>query len=114
MRNRQLESCTPRQLRRLHMASAAARPRITRCQEKYFRNWGIFLASRSFTNCWNKILNKEELEQTMKEEISPSAVVSETNSSDASHSSREEDVQRHWQGVAKRRSFLKGLAFRSA
>src|SRR3984893_8002944 len=50
----------------------------------------------------------------MKEEISPSAVVSETNSSDASHSSTEEDVQRHWQGVVKRRSFLKGLGIASA
>src|SRR6202030_1188614 len=50
----------------------------------------------------------------MKEEISPSAVVSETNSSDASHSSKEEDVQRHWQGVVKRRSFLKGLGIASA
>ena len=45
----------------------------------------------------------------MKEENSPSAVVSETNSSDASYSSTEEDVQRHWQGVVKRRSFLKGI-----
>src|ERR1700726_5123239 len=50
----------------------------------------------------------------MKEEISPSAVVSETNSSDASHSSTEEDVQRHWQGVVKRRSFLKGLGIAAA
>ncbi len=50
----------------------------------------------------------------MKEEISPSAVVSETNSSDANHSSTEEDVQRHWQGVVKRRSFLKGLGMASA
>src|ERR1700730_14012528 len=50
----------------------------------------------------------------MKEEISPSAVVSETNSSDASHSSTEEDVQRHWQGVVKRRSFLKGLGIAGA
>src|SRR2546427_12044608 len=50
----------------------------------------------------------------MKEEISPSAVVSETNSSDASHSSTEEGVQRYWQGVVKRRSFLKGLGIASA
>src|SRR6202162_2834425 len=50
----------------------------------------------------------------MKEEISPSAVVSETNSSDASHSSKEEDVQRHWQGVVKRRSFLKSLGIAGA
>src|SRR5712692_3820418 len=49
-----------------------------------------------------------------KEEISPSAVVSETNSSDASHSSTEEGLQRHWQGVVKRRSFLKGLGIASA
>src|SRR6266702_7301586 len=50
----------------------------------------------------------------MKEENSLSAVVSETNSSDANHSSTEEDVQRHWQGVVKRRSFLKGLGMASA
>ena len=50
----------------------------------------------------------------MKEEISPSAVVSETNSSDASHSSTEEDVQRHWQGVVERRSFLKGIGMAGA
>src|SRR6476469_8014220 len=50
----------------------------------------------------------------MKEEISPSAAVSDINSSDASHSSTEEDVQRHWHGVVKRRSFLKGLGIASA
>ena len=50
----------------------------------------------------------------MKEEISQSAVVSETNSPDANHSLTEEDVQHHWQGVVKRRSFLKGLGMASA
>src|ERR1700688_1908476 len=50
----------------------------------------------------------------MKEENSPSAVVSETNSPEASQSSTEESVQRHWQGVVKRRSFLKGLGIASA
>src|ERR1700726_1759184 len=50
----------------------------------------------------------------MKEENSPSAVVSETNSPEASHSSTEENVQRHWQGVVKRRSFLKGLGIAGA
>src|SRR5713226_1266734 len=50
----------------------------------------------------------------MKEENSSSAVVSETNSSDANHCSTEEDVQRHWQGVVKRRSFLKGLGMAGA
>src|SRR6202165_5683739 len=45
----------------------------------------------------------------MKEKNSPSAVVSETDSPEASHFSAEEGVQRHWQGVVKRRSFLKGL-----
>src|SRR6202162_5434761 len=50
----------------------------------------------------------------MKEENSPSAVVSETNSPEASHSSTEEAVQRHWQGVVKRRSFLKGLGIAGA
>lgn len=50
----------------------------------------------------------------MKKEISPSALVSETNSSDASNSSTEESVQRHWQGVVQRRSFLKGLGIAGA
>src|SRR5712691_712334 len=50
----------------------------------------------------------------MKEENSPSAVVPEADSSEASHSSTEEGVQRHWQGVVKRRSFLKGLGIASA
>ena len=50
----------------------------------------------------------------MKQETSPSVVVSETNSSDASNSSTEENVQRHWQGVVKRRSFLKGLGIAGA
>ena len=50
----------------------------------------------------------------MKEKNSPSAVVSETNSPEASHSSTEEAVQRHWQGVVKRRSFLKGLGIAGA
>ena len=50
----------------------------------------------------------------MKEKNSPSAVVSETNSHEVSHSSTEETVQRHWQGVVKRRSFLKGLGIASA
>jgi hypothetical protein len=50
----------------------------------------------------------------MKEKNSPSAVVSETNSPETSHSSIEEGVQRHWQGVVKRRSFLKGLGIAGA
>src|SRR6266853_1089313 len=50
----------------------------------------------------------------MKEKNSLSAVVSETNSSEANHSSIEEGVQRHWQGVVKRRSFLKGLGIAGA
>jgi hypothetical protein len=45
----------------------------------------------------------------MKEKNSPSTVVSETNPSEANQSSTEDGVQRHWQGVVKRRSFLKGL-----
>jgi hypothetical protein len=45
----------------------------------------------------------------MKQENSPSVVVSEANSSEASQSSTGGDVQRHWQGVVKRRLFLKGL-----
>jgi Ferritin-like domain len=50
----------------------------------------------------------------VKEKNSPSAVVSETNSTEASHSSTKEAVQRHWQGVVKRRSFLKGLGIAGA
>jgi hypothetical protein len=50
----------------------------------------------------------------VKEKNSPSAVVSETNSPQPSHSSTEEAVQRHWQGVVKRRSFLKGLGIAGA
>ncbi|HSZ02054.1 MAG TPA: twin-arginine translocation signal domain-containing protein, partial [Terriglobales bacterium] len=50
----------------------------------------------------------------MKEENSQSTVVSEANSSETSLSSTREDVQRHWQGVVKRRSFLKGLGIASA
>jgi hypothetical protein len=50
----------------------------------------------------------------MKEQNSQSTVVSEANSSEASPSSTGQDVQRHWQGVVKRRSFLKGLGIASA
>src|SRR5258707_336969 len=50
----------------------------------------------------------------MKEEISQSTVVPEPKSSDASQSSTEEAVQHHWQGVVKRRSFLKGLGIAGA
>jgi hypothetical protein len=42
----------------------------------------------------------------MKQENSPSVVASEPNSSEASQSSTGEDVQRHWEGVVKRRSPL--------
>src|SRR5438309_6867945 len=50
----------------------------------------------------------------MKEDNSKSALESEANSSEASNASTEEDVQRHWQGVVKRRSFLKGLGIAGA
>src|SRR5437660_8754775 len=50
----------------------------------------------------------------MKAKNSSSAVLSETNSTEASSSSTEEAVQRHWQGVVKRRSFLKGLGIAGA
>src|SRR5579872_3661127 len=50
----------------------------------------------------------------MKEQNSHSTVVSEANSSEATASSTGENVQRHWQGVVKRRSFLKGLGIASA
>ena len=49
----------------------------------------------------------------MEEKNSTSAVVSETNT-EANHSSAEDSVQRHWQGVVKRRSFLKGLGIAGA
>jgi len=49
----------------------------------------------------------------MKEKNSPYTVVSETNPSESNQSSTE-DVQRHWQGVVKRRSFLKGLGLAGA
>jgi hypothetical protein len=50
----------------------------------------------------------------VKEKNSPSAVVSESNSPETIQSSIEEGVQRHWQGVVKRRSFLKGLGIAGA
>jgi hypothetical protein len=50
----------------------------------------------------------------MKKAISPTAVMSETNSPEANFSSTEETVQHHWQGVVKRRSFLKGLGIAGA
>src|ERR1700687_5352752 len=50
----------------------------------------------------------------MKEESSKSIVVPEAESSEPSDSSMEESVQRHWQGVVKRRSFLKGLGIAGA
>jgi hypothetical protein len=50
----------------------------------------------------------------MKEEILSSIQVSETTSSETSPASAGEEVQRHWQGVVKRRSFLKGLGLASA
>jgi hypothetical protein len=46
----------------------------------------------------------------MKEETSPAAVLSEAHSSEEPvHSSGDGGVQRHWEGVVKRRSFLRGL-----
>src|SRR5580704_2806444 len=50
----------------------------------------------------------------MNEKNSLTVAVSETNPSEASNSSTEEGVQRHWQGVVKRRSFLKGLGIAGA
>src|ERR1700680_287509 len=52
--------------------------------------------------------------EKMKEKNSPSTVVSETNPSEANQASTENSVQRHWQGVVKRRSFLKGLGIAGA
>src|ERR1700758_972999 len=50
----------------------------------------------------------------MKEENLPSTVVSEVSSPETAPSSTGDDVQRHWQGVVKRRSFLKGLGMAGA
>jgi hypothetical protein len=50
----------------------------------------------------------------MKKENLPSTVVPEVSSSEKASSSTDEDVQRHWQGVVKRRSFLKGLGMAGA
>ena len=50
----------------------------------------------------------------MKEKTVVSAVTSEANSSEATSPSTEDGVQQHWQGVVKRRSFLKGLGIASA
>jgi len=50
----------------------------------------------------------------MKEENLLSTVVSEVSSPETAPSSTGDDVQRHWQGVVKRRSFLKGLGMAGA
>src|ERR1700681_5601 len=50
----------------------------------------------------------------MKEETLPSNVASQTTSSDKPASSTNDDLQRHWHGVVKRRSFLKGLGMSAA
>jgi Ferritin-like domain len=50
----------------------------------------------------------------MKEKTGVSAVTSEANSSEGTSPSTEDGVQQHWQGVVKRRSFLKGLGIAGA
>jgi hypothetical protein len=50
----------------------------------------------------------------MKEKTGVSAVTSEANSSEETSPSTEDGVQQHWQGVVKRRSFLKGLGIAGA
>jgi len=50
----------------------------------------------------------------MKEETLPSEVAFQTTSSDTPASSTNDDLQRHWHGVVKRRSFLKGLGMSAA
>jgi hypothetical protein len=50
----------------------------------------------------------------MKEETLPSNVAFQTTSSDTPASSTNDDLQRHWHGVVKRRSFLKGLGMSAA
>jgi hypothetical protein len=49
-----------------------------------------------------------------KEETLPSTVSSETPASEPTALSKNEEVQRHWQGVVQRRSFLKGLGIAGA
>jgi len=50
----------------------------------------------------------------LKEENLSSTVISETQSSETIAPSTGQDIQHHWQGVVKRRSFLKGLGIASA
>jgi hypothetical protein len=50
----------------------------------------------------------------MKEETLPSDMAFQTTSSDTPASSTHDDLQRHWHGVVKRRSFLKGLGMSAA
>lgn len=50
----------------------------------------------------------------MIEKKSPPTLVSDANPSEVNESSSEESVQRHWHGVVKRRSFLKGLGIAGA
>src|SRR5712691_2466779 len=45
----------------------------------------------------------------MKNETLPSPSISNSISEETTSSSAGEELQRHWQGVIKRRSFLKGL-----
>ena len=49
-----------------------------------------------------------------RKDESLSTAVSEAQLTDESQSSPDNDVQRHWQGVVKRRSFLKGLGIAGA
>src|SRR5664279_2723889 len=49
-----------------------------------------------------------------KEENAFSTVLDETKSSATKETSIDESVQRHWQGVVQRRSFLKGLGIAGA
>ena len=50
----------------------------------------------------------------MKEETLPSDVAFQSTSSDTPASSTNDDLQRHWHGVVKRRSFLKGVGMSAA
>jgi hypothetical protein len=50
----------------------------------------------------------------MKEENLPSTVASEVKSPETTPFSTSEDLQRRWQGVVERRSFLKGLGMAGA
>jgi hypothetical protein len=61
-----------------------------------------------------QIMTKRKWSINMKEETLSSPASSEATSSEANASPTGDDLHRHWQGVVKRRSFLKGLGIAGA